>query len=218
MRTVWILIAVAAGLWLVMFSPWTRDAVPFWPAMTISSGLLALSGLWLNRKSLGEVFAFRWLHVPLGLVSAIVLYLMFFVGHRIATLLLPFASEQVGLVYRTRSQADLWLIGVLLLAWVGPAEEIGLHAGAHLVVQLHAAGGGGPVRPLLGRHVLAVPLRLARPDQPRCLGRYDLRLPADHLTLVRYRSTGNLGRAGLAGGSSRICCISTSTPFISCAS
>lgn len=124
MRTVWILIAVAAGLWLVMFSPWTREAVPFWPAMTVSSGLLALSGLWLNRKSLGEVFAFRWLHIPLGLVAAIVLYLMFFVGHRIATWLLPFASEQVGLVYRTRSQADLWLIGVLLLAWVGPAEEI----------------------------------------------------------------------------------------------
>ena len=124
MRTVWTLIAVAAGLWLVMFSPWTKDAVPFWPAMATSSGLLALSGLWLNRKSLGEVFAFRWWHVPLGLVSAVVLYLMFFIGHKIATAILPFANDQVGLVYRTRSQADLWLIGVLLFAWVGPAEEI----------------------------------------------------------------------------------------------
>lgn len=124
MRTVWTLSAVAAGLWFVMFSPWTRDAVPFWPAMTFSSGVLALAGLWLNRNSVAEIFAFRWWHVPLGLVSALVLYLMFFAGHRIAAAILPFASKQVALVYRTRSQADLWLIGVLLAAWVGPAEEI----------------------------------------------------------------------------------------------
>jgi CAAX protease family protein len=124
MRTAWILIVAAVGLWLVMFSPWTRDAVPFWPAMAFSSGVLALSGLWLNRKSLGEVFAFHWWHVPLGLVSALVLYLMFFIGHKIAAAILPFASDQVHLVYRTRSQADLWVIAVLLFAWVGPAEEI----------------------------------------------------------------------------------------------
>lgn len=124
MRVVWILCGVAAVLWLLMFSPWTRDTVPFWPAMAASSGLLALSGLWLSRHSLGEVFFFHWWHLPLGLGSALALYMMFFVGHKIATAILPFASDQVHLVYRTRSQADLWLIGVLLLAWVGPAEEI----------------------------------------------------------------------------------------------
>mgnify|MGYP002683041209 CR=1 FL=1 len=86
--------------------------------------LLALAGLWLNRHWLREVFAFRWWHVPVGVFSALVLYLMFFVGDKIAAAILPFASEQVALVYRTRSQADLWLIGVLLFAWVGPAEEI----------------------------------------------------------------------------------------------
>lgn len=124
MKMVWILSAVAAGLWFVMFSPWTRDTVPFWPAMALSSGVLAITGLWLNRKSLGDVFAFHWWHVPVGLISAFVLYLMFFVGDKIAAAILPFASDQVGLVYRTRTQADLWVIGVLLFAWVGPAEEI----------------------------------------------------------------------------------------------
>ncbi|UCD48939.1 MAG: CPBP family intramembrane metalloprotease [Phycisphaerales bacterium] len=124
MRTVWTLTVIAAGLWLMMFSPWTRAAVPFWPAMAFSSGALALSGLWLGRKSLREVFAFHWWHVPVGLASALILYLMFFIGHKIAAAILPFASNQVHLVYRTRSQADLWLIGVLLFAWVGPAEEI----------------------------------------------------------------------------------------------
>ena len=124
MRTTWGLIIVAAVLWFAMFSPWTREDVPFWLAMAFSSGVLAISGLWINRKSLGEVFAFRCWHVPVGVLSALVLYLMFFIGHKIAAAILPFASDEIGRVYQTRSQADLWLIGVLLLVWVGPAEEI----------------------------------------------------------------------------------------------
>lgn len=124
MRMTWALIVVAAILWFAMFSPWTRPDIPFWPAMTFSSGVLAISGLWLNRKSPSEVFAFRCWHVPVGLLSAFVLYLMFFVGHKIAAAILPFASDEVSRIYQTRSQADLWLIGILLLVWVGPAEEI----------------------------------------------------------------------------------------------
>lgn len=124
MKIVWTLCALAAGLWLVMFSPWTRDSVPFWPAMAVSSGLLAASALWVDRKQFRQACVFHWWHVPLGLGSAVVLYLMFFTGHKIAALILPFASDQVGLVYRTRGQADLWLIAVLLFAWVGPAEEV----------------------------------------------------------------------------------------------
>ena len=214
MRTVWILCSVAAGLWLLMFSPWTRDVLPFWPAMAFSSGVLALSGLWLNRKSLGEVFLFHWWHVPLGLVSAFALYMMFFVGDKIASAILPFASDQVGLVYRTRTQADLWLIGVLLFAWIGPAEEIfwrgyvqrrlGSHYGPLVGLVLTVAiytlvhiwsfnlmllGRGRSVRPVLGRPVLAVPLRLAGPDKSRRLGRRHLRLPAHHLREGRSRVT-----------------------------
>ena len=124
MKTVWTLSALAGALWLVMFSPWTRDWIPFWPAMAVSSGTLAASALWVGRKQFREVWLFHWWHVPLGISSAFALYLMFFIGHKIAAFILPFASDQVALVYRTRSQADLWLIAVLLFAWVGPAEEI----------------------------------------------------------------------------------------------
>lgn len=124
MRTLLLLIAAAAGLWLVMFSPWTRQWVPFWPAMAASSGFLAVSALATERKHLRPRYAFQWWHVPVGLGSALVLYLIFYLGHKIAVALLPFASDQVGLVYQTRSQADLWTIGLLLLVWIGPAEEI----------------------------------------------------------------------------------------------
>jgi membrane protease YdiL (CAAX protease family) len=124
MKAVWTLCVLAGALWLVMFSPWTREVVPFWPAMVVSSGALAASGLWVDRRQFREVCVFRWWHVPLGFSSAVALYLVFFVGHRIAAFILPFASDQVTLVYRTRSQADLWLIAVLLFAWIGPAEEI----------------------------------------------------------------------------------------------
>ncbi|MBN1359809.1 MAG: CPBP family intramembrane metalloprotease [Sedimentisphaerales bacterium] len=124
MKAAAVLSVVAAGLWLVMFSPWTKEAVPFWPAMAFSSGFLAVSALAVDRKRAKPLYTFRWWYIPLGLASAVALYLVFFVGHKIAVAILPFASDQVGLVYQTRSQGQLWIIGLLLLAWIGPAEEI----------------------------------------------------------------------------------------------
>jgi hypothetical protein len=59
MKTVWTLIALAAGLWLVMFSPWTRESVPFWPAMAASSGLLAASAFWVDRKQFRQACVFH---------------------------------------------------------------------------------------------------------------------------------------------------------------
>ncbi len=124
MKAAALLSVVAAGLWLVMFSPWTKHSVPFWPAMAFSSGSLAVSALVMDRQRMRPIYIFRWRHAPLGLASALVLYLIFFIGHKLASAILPFASDQVGLVYQTRTQADLWVIGLLLLAWVGPAEEV----------------------------------------------------------------------------------------------
>lgn len=124
MKRVLVLIAVAGGLWLVMFSPWTKQWIPFWPTMAVSSGFLAISALVIDRKHVRPLYAFRWWHVPLGLASAVALYLVFFAGHKIAIAILPFASGQVESVYLTRRQADLWIIGLLLLFWVGPAEEV----------------------------------------------------------------------------------------------
>ncbi len=124
MRGVVALAAVAAALWLVLFSPWTAGALNFWLAMALAAGALAGAALYLARRDLGRLFEFRAVYVWIGLASAVVLYLVFFVGAYVSTNLLTFAAPQITDVYSTRAQAAPWVIALLLLVWVGPAEEI----------------------------------------------------------------------------------------------
>jgi membrane protease YdiL (CAAX protease family) len=124
MRTVWWLITLAALCWFVMFAPWTRGYVNFWAAMLASTVALGGSALWLGRAERREVYAFKPLHLLYGLGAVAFLYGFFWAGKQAATALLPFAQGQIQHVYDTRSQAPPWLIALLLLGWIGPAEEI----------------------------------------------------------------------------------------------
>lgn len=115
---------VAVACWFVMFSPWTAGTVNFWLAMTISAGFLALTALAADRKRLADSYGFEPKHLAVGILSAALLYGVFFVGRALSTQILPFAEGEIGGVYATRAQAPPALIGVLLLVWIGPAEEI----------------------------------------------------------------------------------------------
>ena len=123
MKAVAILLAAAAGLWLVMFSPWTRQHVNFWAMMAASSGALAVAAMLLTRKRTGQWFAFRPLWLVVGVVSAAVLYMVFLAGHAISTAVLGFAGGQVSWIYTLRSAAPTAVV-VLLLLVIAPAEEI----------------------------------------------------------------------------------------------
>ncbi len=116
--------ALAAAAWLVMFSPWTAGRVNFWLAMTLATGVLASAALTIDRCRLREAYAFRPVHILIGIASAAQLYLIFWLAHWIAVRLFDFAAPQVMGIYATREQAAPWLIGVLLLMWIGPAEEV----------------------------------------------------------------------------------------------
>ncbi|MBN1127093.1 MAG: CPBP family intramembrane metalloprotease [Sedimentisphaerales bacterium] len=124
MKTVVLLCILAAVLWFGLFSPWTKDLVPFWPAMTTATGLLAGTALALGRQNLHDIYCFSWIHLLIGIVSAGLLYLIFWIGHKLSTLVLPFASDQVAGIYGTREQESLWVIGLLLFFWIGPTEEV----------------------------------------------------------------------------------------------
>ena len=71
-----------------------------------------------------EAFEFRISHIWIGLTAAAGLYVIFFVGDRLSALLFDFAKPQIAGIYGTKSQAQGWVIGSLLLLWIGPAEEI----------------------------------------------------------------------------------------------
>lgn len=124
MRTVWGLVLVAAGAFFVLFSPWTKAAIAFFPMMTVTAFLLAAISLILERKNTGDIYTFKPVHIPVGLVAAAVLYGMFWLGNVVSTHILPFAASQVDSIYTLRTGQNRWLIAMLLLFIIGPAEEI----------------------------------------------------------------------------------------------
>lgn len=116
-------IVLAALLWTVMFSPLTAPYVNFWWAMTASAATLSLlstifrPGWWRDiRFSLGEVL--------LGVAIAVALWLVFWVGDKVSQLLFDFARPQVDTIYGMKDGESPWLLTLLMLFIIGPAEEI----------------------------------------------------------------------------------------------
>ncbi len=115
---------LATFFWFVMFSPWTAPHLNFWLVMAMATAVLSGAGLWLQRDRLGEIYSFTPSHILVGLLSAVLLYGIFWVGNVVSTQLFPFAKPEIAGIYSTRAQASPLAIGLLLLFWVGPAEEI----------------------------------------------------------------------------------------------
>ncbi|UCD38850.1 MAG: CPBP family intramembrane metalloprotease, partial [Fidelibacterota bacterium] len=124
MRPVVLLSMLAAIFWLVLFSPWTADWLNFWTKMVFSTGVLACSALFLDRHRLAAIYTFNLRYLVIGVASAAVLYLVFYIGDIVSSSLFAFARPQVANIYVSKAQAHPALIGLLLLAWIGPAEEI----------------------------------------------------------------------------------------------
>ncbi len=115
---------LAFGLWFLTF------AVPagnFWAKLAISASILAAAGLLLSGSEWKSLFVFKKGHLWLGLVSAIVLYGLFWIGNEVSSALFPFASKEISGIYSNRTQLPSLLIGLLLFFVMGPAEEIYWH-------------------------------------------------------------------------------------------
>lgn len=117
-------IAIAFCFWFVMFSPITAQKINFWAVMSIATVSLILYTFLANWKQTRLLFRFEIKYIWIGILSALFLYLFFFVGHFIATNLFGFAREQVINVYSTKEGTSLVAISLLLVLLIGPAEEI----------------------------------------------------------------------------------------------
>lgn len=120
-------ILVAAGLWFLMFSPWTASWFNFWWAMTASAVILTTMAFFFGGKgqgARGETFPRLASELLLGILIAIVLWGVFWVGDRLSSLLFDFARPQVDDIYQMKDGNTPWLIGLLLLCIIGPAEEL----------------------------------------------------------------------------------------------
>ena len=123
MKKALLTILIAAVLWTVMFSPLTAPYVNFWWMMTGSALALSLfatvfGGAWWKnlRISVSEVL--------LGVLIAVVLWGVFWTGDRLSQLMFNFARPQVDLIYGMKDGESAWLLTVLMLFIIGPAEEI----------------------------------------------------------------------------------------------
>lgn len=92
--------------------------------MTIASGILAIWSIFWAGDERKSIFAFKPKFILWGVLSAAVLYLIFWLGNIISIQLFPFASGQINAVYANKLQLQNWQIALLLLFWIGPAEEI----------------------------------------------------------------------------------------------
>lgn len=120
-----VMIVIAAVGFFVLFSPWTQGAIAFWPIMSLTTGLLATGSIVLQSgPQRRQLYRPRLSDPAIGVLSALLLYAVFYVGHFFSTLILPFAADQVSAIYTIRQEARLWQIALLLVLVIGPAEEI----------------------------------------------------------------------------------------------
>lgn len=116
-------IVLAAVLWSVMFSPWTAPHVNFWLMMTCSACTLSVlssifnPGWWRNLR-------FSFSNIVLGVVIAVALWGVFWVGDKLSQLMFDFARPQVDTIYGMKDGFSPWVLTALMLFLIGPAEEI----------------------------------------------------------------------------------------------
>lgn len=123
MRKLIFTLVLAAVLWTVMFSPLTAPHINFWWMMTASALTLSILSTCFNPGWWKDV---KW-SVPdllLGVLIAAMLWGIFWMGDKVSSWLFDFARPQVNLIYGMKEGESPWLLSVLMLFLIGPAEEI----------------------------------------------------------------------------------------------
>ena len=116
-------IVLAFVLWTLMFSPYTAPHFNFWWMMTGSAVTLSLLSTWLNPGWHKQI-NFNLSNVALGILIAVGLWSVFWIGDKLSSLLFDFARPQVDSIYSMKEGESPWLLTVLMLFLIGPAEEI----------------------------------------------------------------------------------------------
>lgn len=123
MKQLSLTIALAFVLWTLMFSPYTAPHLNFWWMMTGSAVTLSLLSTWLNPGWYKQI-NFNLSNVVLGILIAVGLWSVFWIGDKLSSLLFDFARPQVDSIYSMKEGESPWLLTMLMLFLIGPAEEI----------------------------------------------------------------------------------------------
>ena len=113
-------VILATAFWFVTFYlTWSI----FWIKISISAATLAILSLVLQPDG-RERIKIDARAVALGLVSAAVLYGIFWTGKLVSEAILPFSGGQISGIYEKGTGTSMWAIALLLFFVTGPSEEL----------------------------------------------------------------------------------------------
>lgn len=123
MKPVTFTVLWAFVLWTLMFFPLTAPYFNFWLMMTIAA---------LSLSTCATIFMPRWWkrlcfslsNILLGIAIAVCLWIFFWIGDKIASFLFSTARPEINAIYGIKEGISPYLLSLLLLFVIGPAEEI----------------------------------------------------------------------------------------------
>ena len=128
MRKQWIVIALALILYTPLFIFKKAGAFDFWNWMALVVCIILTVITLLNpqwpRTCITNCRKRFWQMTGMGIVSALVLYLIFFVGNWLSRLIFPFAANNIHHVYALKSNVSVLRVSLLIGFLIGPAEEL----------------------------------------------------------------------------------------------
>ncbi len=120
MNQVIFLTIVAGILWYFTFA---IDVMNFWLKISVSASLLAVISLIISKPVKSE-YKLSVNSIIIGLISAAVLYGIFYLGNFISGLLFDFSANQVSGIYHKGDGTTPIIITLILLFVTSPGEEI----------------------------------------------------------------------------------------------
>ncbi|MCX6997685.1 MAG: CPBP family intramembrane metalloprotease [Kiritimatiellaeota bacterium] len=127
-RWLWPILALAAALFVPLFRFQRIGPLDFWWWMSATlAGLLALAygtDAGARRALADDVRSGLLKKLLLGLLSAVLLYAVFWAGNLLSRRLLPFAAGGIEAVYGFRSGASTLRVALLIGLLIGPGEEL----------------------------------------------------------------------------------------------
>lgn len=116
-------VALAFVLWFMMFV--VKPIENFWIMMVISTSILSVISI-ITFKDQLSLSNFNFKEISIGLLSAVILYAVFFAGRYLLDVLkiIPEHQQNISNVYARPGDVPKWLIAMFLFFPVGFGEEI----------------------------------------------------------------------------------------------
>jgi uncharacterized protein len=128
MLPIFMVTAAAGVLFTCLFQKSSFGSFDFWWWMSTNNLVLFLAAVCVDRSFLRRL-ADNW-HRPLaaraalGVLSACLLYGVFYAGNYFSRLLIPEAGTSINAVYALKENSSLWRIVLLISFIIGPGEEL----------------------------------------------------------------------------------------------